>query len=105
MYLAMGWMGLLPLRQMVQAIGWRALSWAVLGGLLYTAGGLCDAFHWPLVIPHVFGSHEALHVLDMGGTALHVYFMVRYLLPFRPEMGSGLLAVPVRTLVSLEGSC
>jgi hemolysin III len=96
LYLAMGWMGIIPVVQMVQAIGWRALRWAILGGLLYTAGGVCDALKWPVIIPHVFTSHETLHVLDMAGTALHVYFVVRYLLPFRPVLGSApLAAAPV----------
>jgi hemolysin III len=83
-YIAMGWMGLLPMGHLVRALGWRAMGWAILGGLLYTAGGLCDALHWPVLLPHVVTSHEVLHVFDMGGTAVHVYFVVRFLLPYRP---------------------
>jgi predicted membrane channel-forming protein YqfA (hemolysin III family) len=51
--------------------------------VLYTAGALCDWARWPVLLPGVVGSHEMLHVFDMGGTLFHVLFVVRYVLPFR----------------------
>jgi hemolysin III len=83
LYIGMGWLGIIPLTRLVRAIGLRGMSWAVLGGLLYTAGGVCDAIRWPVIYPNVVGSHEVLHVLDMGGTMAHVFFIMRYILPYQ----------------------
>jgi hemolysin III len=82
-YLGMGWVGLVPVWQMTRAVGVRGMAWGLLGGLLYTAGALCEAAHWPVLVPGVFGSHEVLHLCDMGGTLTHVFFVGRYVLPFR----------------------
>jgi hemolysin III len=72
-----------PVYQMARAVGLRALSWGLLGGLLYTLGAVCEATNWPVLVPGVLGAHEMLHLLDMGATLTHVFFVVRYVLPFR----------------------
>jgi hemolysin III len=74
--------GLLPVGELIRAVGWKAMAVGLVGGVLYTAGGILDALEWPVIIPGVFGWHETLHVLDMGGTLVHVYFVFRYVLPF-----------------------
>jgi predicted membrane channel-forming protein YqfA (hemolysin III family) len=33
--------------------------------------------------PHVIGSHEVFHVFDMGATLVHIFFVMRYVLPFQ----------------------
>jgi hemolysin III len=83
MYIAMGWLVLLPIVPLTRAVGVRAMLWALLGGILYTFGGVCDAAEWPILLPGIVGSHEVLHLADMGGTLIHVFFVVRYILPFR----------------------
>ncbi len=82
-YIAMGWIGIIPLYHLVRAVGVRAMALGLLGGILYTAGGVCDAVRWPVLIPGVVGWHEVLHIFDMGGTLAHVFFVVRYVLPFQ----------------------
>lgn len=83
LYIAMGWVGVIPVVQVIRAIGVRGMAWAVLGGLLYTAGGIADAMRWPVIYPGVVGAHEVLHVLDMGGTLSHIVLIIRYVLPFQ----------------------
>jgi hemolysin III len=83
LYIGMGWVGLLPMWQLIRAVGLRGMAWGLLGGLLYTAGGVCDAACWPVLWPGVIGWHEVLHLLDMSGTLVHVFFVLRYILPFR----------------------
>jgi hemolysin III len=83
LYLAVGWVGLLPVYQMTRAVGLRAMAWGLLGGLLYTLGAVCEATRWPVLIPGVLAGHEVLHLCDMGGTLTHVFFVIRYVLPFR----------------------
>jgi hemolysin III len=83
LYAGLGCVGLLPAGQLVRAAGARAMGWALLGGLVYLAGGVCEATRWPVLVPGVVGAHEVLHLCDMGGTSLHVFFVARYLLPLR----------------------
>ncbi len=83
LYVAIGWIGLVPAWQLVRAVGVPAMLWGLLGGVLYTFGGICDAAQWPILLPGVIGYHEVLHLADMGGTLVHVFFIVRYVLPFQ----------------------
>ena len=46
LYLLMGWLGLWPLA-VVSRLSARAVSLAVVGGLFYTAGAVCDVVRWP----------------------------------------------------------
>jgi hemolysin III len=84
LYIVMGWMVVLPIVPLVRAVGVQAMLWALLGGVLYTFGGVCDAAKWPILLPGIIGYHEVLHLADMGGTLIHVFFVVRYVLPFQP---------------------
>jgi hemolysin III len=83
LYVAMGWIGLLPVWPLIRAVGFHAMLWGLLGGVLYTFGAVCDATSWPVLLPGVIGSHEVLHLADMGGTLAHLFFVVRYVVPFR----------------------
>jgi hemolysin III len=83
LYLGMGWIGLVPVRQITRAVGPCGAAWGYLGGLLYTAGAACEAAGWPVLWAGVVGPHEVLHLFDMAGTLTHVFFVARYVLPFR----------------------
>jgi hemolysin III len=83
LYVAMGWTGIIPVYQIVKAIGVQGMAWSLLGGVLYTIGGICEAVRWPVLWPHVVGYHEVFHVIDMSATFVHVFFMFRYILPFQ----------------------
>jgi hemolysin III len=83
LYVALGWIGLLPVVQLIRAVGVQAMMVGLLGGLLYTFGGVCDAAQWPILVPGVVGYHEVLHLADMGGTLIHIFFVVRYIVPFQ----------------------
>ncbi len=83
LYLGMGWIGVLTVAEMLRAVGVRGMAWGLWGGLSYTLGGLADLFHWPHVLPGLFGYHEVFHLFAMGGTFCHFIFMVRHVFPFR----------------------
>jgi hemolysin III len=82
LYIGMGWMGFLPLGAFQRTLGFRAVCWALAGGVFYTIGGLADLNGWPILIHGVFGSHEFMHLCTMGGSACHCVFLMRYVLPF-----------------------
>jgi hemolysin III len=84
-YIAMGWMGFMPLGALNRTLGIRAVGWALAGGVVYTIGGLADVNGWPILVPGVFGSHEFMHLCTMGGSACHCVFLTRYVLPI--ELG------------------
>ena len=84
MYLLMGWLiviAFIPLRTLVPATG---IFWLVTGGIFYTIGTLFFAFsshknykpkyRW-------FTFHDAFHILAMGGSISHFWFMFHFVLP------------------------
>lgn len=81
-FAAAGLPGFLPMRQYVRAVGPRAFGWGLGGAACYAVGGVCDVFDWPSPIPGLINSHELTHLLDMAGTACHVIFMLRFVVPF-----------------------
>lgn len=83
LYIAMGWISLLPIVPLIRAVGVQAMLWGLLGGAFYTFGAVCDAAKWPVLMPGIIGYHEVMHLADMGGTLVHVFFVVRYVLPFQ----------------------
>lgn len=85
LYVAMGWTGMFPVVQLIQAVGYRGMAWSLLGGILYTAGAVFDVIKWPIIWPHVIGHHEVLHLCDMAATAVHIYFLGCYVLPYQAE--------------------
>jgi hemolysin III len=82
LYLGMGWLALVPIVELSQAVGLKGMMWAAGGGVCYTLGGVTDLIDWPTFAPGVFGAHELSHVFDMGGTFCHFVFMVAYVVPF-----------------------
>ncbi len=83
LYIGMGWLAVVPIIELLRAVGWRGILWAFYGGLAYTAGGIADVVEWPVLYPRVFSSHELFHLLAMGGTLCHFVFMVRHVATFR----------------------
>jgi len=91
LYLALGWLAVVPLRALLRAVGWAGMAWGLAGGLFYTAGAACELARWPVLIPGVIGWHEVFHVCDVAGTALHVVFMIRCVIPFPKPAAASLM--------------
>lgn len=76
-YLAMGWMALfaiVPLSRLMPAIG---MFWLILGGVLYTVGGVLYAVKWPGRNNPRFGCHEIFHVFILLGSVAHFMMMAQ----------------------------
>ena len=88
-YLAVGWLGVLPVFHYYRAVGWRAMNWMWLGAGLYTVGAICELCEWPVISewPIRFGYHEVLHLFDSAGSVAFFVFVVRYVVPFEPVHG------------------
>ena len=68
-YLGMGWMAVLALRPLLAALPSVAFGWMLLGGAMYTVGGVMYALKWPLKNGKRFGCHEIFHVFVLLGSA------------------------------------
>jgi hemolysin III len=66
---ALGWIGVLALPEVVEASGWTAVAFLGVGGLCYTLGGLVYALRRPDPVPSVFGYHELFHALVIAAAA------------------------------------
>ena len=80
-YLALGWVGIVTIPQLVSRAGIGAVTLLVVGGLLYTAGAVIYALRRPDPSPKVFGYHEIFHLLVIAAAAVHYAAIVAYALP------------------------
>ena len=77
----LGWLALLLVYPIVQALGWPAAVLAVIGGVFYTIGVVFLVTNRPRLWPRVFSYHELFHVLVIAGTATHFLVTYRYVVP------------------------
>lgn len=82
LYLVMGWLCVIAIAPLVQALPPAALSWLVAGGLVYSLGAVVFATERPRLWPGIFGSHDLWHCLVLGGSACHFVVML-FLVPTR----------------------
>ena len=80
-YLAMGWIGVVPIRWYYRALGPQAMNWAWLGAACYTFGAVCELSRWPVLSPDWIGPHEVLHFCDSAGSLAFFVFIARHVLP------------------------
>jgi hemolysin III len=80
-YLVLGWGILLCYRELARNHTHRALLPLPLGGVFYSIGALINLMNWPVLKPGVFGAHELFHFFVLAGSACHVNFMLRVVIP------------------------
>jgi hemolysin III len=69
-YLALGWVALVAVPDMVSEMGAVATGLVLAGGGLYTLGAVIYALQRPDPAPAVFGYHEIFHLLVIAAAAL-----------------------------------
>ena len=67
--IALGWVAVVALPQLIARLEPAALILLVAGGLAYTAGAVIYARRRPDPVPAVFGYHELFHALTIVGIA------------------------------------
>jgi hemolysin III len=77
LYIAMGWMSVLILTPLINKMPYGGMMWLIIGGFLYTVGGLIYGFKKPKINFAYFGFHELFHLFVLAGTFCH--FMMMYL--------------------------
>ena len=71
LYLGMGWLALIPLKELWISMPPLAFWGVVAGGVAYSIGAVIYALKRPNPIPGVFGFHEIFHVWILIGALLH----------------------------------
>ena len=79
-YIAMGWECVLVFRPLLDTLPVGAFLWLLIGGIIYTIGGIIYALKLPLFdsMHKNFGLHEIFHLFVMGGSFCHFMFMFIY---------------------------
>ena len=81
-YVAMGWLGVVAVPQLVQTLPQPALLLLLSGGLLYTTGGIIYALRRPNPLPRFFGYHELFHLLGVSANTSFVLTILLWVLPY-----------------------
>lgn len=79
--IALGWVGVVMVPQLIDKIGLGGSMLVLAGGLAYTAGAFVYAFRRPDPYPAVFGFHEVFHVLVIAAVACQYSAVAFFVLP------------------------
>lgn len=79
LYLAMGWVALVPVYKLWEAMPAGAIVLILAGGASYTVGAVIYARKRPDPLPGVFGFHEVFHVFILAGAGFFYWAVLRYL--------------------------
>ena len=74
-YLVMGWLAVVALIPLIRVMPAAGMFWLVLGGVLYTVGGILYAVKWPGRNNPRFGCHEIFHCFILAGSIFHFLMM------------------------------
>jgi len=70
-YIALGWVAVFVMPDLLHNAGVAAFVLIVAGGAVYTAGGIVYALKRPNPVPGVFGFHEVFHLCTLVAAACH----------------------------------
>jgi hemolysin III len=80
-YLVMGWLSLIAVREIVTRLPAGALVLLALGGLAFTVGAVIYMLKRPNPLPGVFGFHEIWHIFVILGAFSHFALVAFYVAP------------------------
>jgi hemolysin III len=75
MYLMMGWMAILLIKEIINTMSPQSLFYLFSGGIAFTTGAIIYALKRPLLKPGLFSFHELFHLFVLLGAVFH-YLMV-----------------------------
>lgn len=76
-YLTMGWLAIFALYPLTCVLPAEGMFLLVLGGMLYTVGGVLYGLKWPGRNNPRFGCHEIFHLFILAGSIVHYLLMYR----------------------------
>ena len=82
MYVAMGWVVIAAIPEIIAQVGIRGLLLLILAGVLYTLGAVAYALRKPVLWSRVFSYHEVFHLATILANGAFFAFMWIYVVPF-----------------------
>ncbi len=82
LYICMGWLVVFAFSPIMKNLPTDAFLWLLIGGVIYTVGGIIYALKLPLFGRHqwrYFGNHELFHCFVMVGSLCHYILVYNYL--------------------------
>lgn len=79
LYVAMGWLAVVVVPPLKDAVGFGGIAMLIMGGIAYTIGAVIYGLKKPDLNIKNFGFHEIFHVFVMLGSGIHIMFMFIYL--------------------------
>jgi hemolysin III len=80
-YLAVGWVGVVAVPQLLSKVGVAPFVLFLAGGVLYSAGATIYALRRPDPWPRVYGFHEVFHTLVIAAALVHFVAMAAWVVP------------------------
>jgi hemolysin III len=80
-YLALGWVAVVAMPQLIERLATTPLVLLGAGGLLYTFGAVVYATRRPDPWPRTFGFHEVFHALVIAAALVHFVAMAGWVIP------------------------
>ena len=77
-YLVMGWLAIVAIREIVGVMPPAALAWLIAGGAFFSVGAVGYILKKPDFFPGVFGFHEVWHIFVILGCLSHYILILRY---------------------------
>lgn len=79
LYVLMGWLAVIVIYPLFDALPAEALFWLFTGGLFYTIGSVIYAFKKPNLFPGILGFHEIFHLFVILGSFSHFWLVYKYI--------------------------
>ena len=82
LYISMGWLVVFAFSPIMKNLSHAAFLWLLIGGIIYTVGGIIYALKLPLFKKcnwRYFGNHELFHCFVMAGSLCHYILVYKYL--------------------------
>lgn len=84
-YILMGWLCVFAFKPIITNVSRGAFLWLLIGGIIYTVGGVCYAIKTKKVLAFNerhknFGTHEIFHIFVMLGSVCHFVLVYVYLI-------------------------
>jgi len=77
-YLAMGWLVILVIYPLYNAMPEGGMFWLILEAVFYTTGAVIYAFKRPDPFPGILGFHEIFHIFILLGAFSHFYLLLKF---------------------------
>lgn len=80
-YIVMGWLCIIGIKEIVAALPVGAIVWLAAGGIIFTLGAVVYVTKTMDFVPGIFGFHEVWHIFVILGALAHFIMIAYYIAP------------------------